>query len=62
MLDWIWYSDVRQKQPIAFLAQKEKISPTSITADDKQNVSYIFGIAVSVKKVNQDLRGSETYC
>ena len=61
MLDWIWCSDAKQKQPMAFLAQK-KMSSTSITADDKQNGSEIFGIAVSVRKVNQNSRGSETYC
>ena len=38
------------------------MSSTSITGDEKQNVSEIFGIAVSVRKVNQNSRGSETYC
>ena len=30
------------------------------TADDKQNGSASFGIAVSVRKVNQNSRGSQT--
>lgn len=38
--------------PMVFLAQ-EKMSSTSITADDKQNASEILGIAASVRKVNQ---------
>ena len=37
---------------MVFLAQ-EKMSSTSITADDKQNASEILGIAASVRKVNQ---------
>ena len=61
MSDWICCSDVKQKQPTAFLTQK-KMSSTSITADDKQNGSEIFGTAVSERKVNQNLIGSETSC
>jgi len=37
---------------MVFLAQ-EKMSSKSITADDKQNASEIFGIAASIRKVNQ---------
>ena len=38
---------------MVFLVAQEKMSSTSITADDKQNASDILGIAASVRKVNQ---------
>ena len=37
----------------------KNLSTTSITTDDKQNVSEIFGSAASLRKLNQDSGGSE---
>ena len=59
MLDWIWCFDVKHHKARVFGAEKRDLSFTSITA--KQKSSAIFGIAVSVRKVNKISRGSETY-
>lgn len=55
--DWICCFGVKQKQPMAFLA--EKMSSTLITANYKQNGSENFSITVSVRKVTQNSRGSQ---
>ena len=60
MLHWIWYFYVKHRKARVFGVEKRDLSFTSITA--KQNGSDIFGIAVSVRKVNKNSKGSETYC
>lgn len=44
------------------LGTRKKNVIQSITVDDNQNGSEIFRIAMPVRKVNLNSRGSETYC
>ena len=52
------FSSVKQKQHTAFFTQKNNLSSTLITVNNKQIGSDIFGIGVSVRKLNWNSGGS----